>query len=395
MARPDGSDIDLDDLPGMLRTDAGLMLRATATAGGQIRRGLLELDRGAVARAAADGRPRGVVVAGMGGSGISGDVLLAVAGSGAPVPLQTVRSHSLPGWVGPLDVVVAVSCSGTTEETLLVAAEAARRGCRLVGVGAAGSALQQTVEAASGVHLAVDAQGLMPRASLWTLATPLLSLAAALGVATVADADLHAAADLLDEIARANGVEVPVATNEAKTLGLLLAGGWPMVWGDSALASVAAYRLACQLNENAKIPCVWGGLPEVTHNQIVAFDGRYCAREADDDLFRDPVLDGPAPARAQLVLLRDVDPDPRDALRGELARELAVDRGMRPFTVGAKGSHAVTRLASLVGLLDWASVYAALALGEDPSPIAPIAALKDRLSPGAVPGAGGGRTLQP
>ena len=261
MARPDGSDIDLDDLPGMLRTDAGLMLRATATAGGQIRRGLLELDRGAVARAAADGRPRGVVVAGMGGSGISGDVLLAVAGSGAPVPLQTVRSHSLPGWVGPLDVVVAVSCSGTTEETLLVAAEAARRGCRLVGVGAAGSALQQTVEAASGVHLAVDAQGLMPRASLWTLATPLLSLAAALGVATVADADLHAAADLLDEIARANGVEVPVATNEAKTLGLLLAGGWPMVWGDSALASVAAYRLACQLNENAKIPCVWGGLP--------------------------------------------------------------------------------------------------------------------------------------
>ena len=347
-------------------------------------------------RAAADGRPRGVVVAGMGGSGISGDVLLAVAGSGAPVPLQTVRSHSLPGWVGPLDVVVAVSCSGTTEETLLVAAEAARRGCRLVGVGAAGSPLQQTVEAASGVHLAVDAQGLMPRASLWTLATPLLSLAAALGVA--------------DRRRRRRCTRPPTCSTRspAPTVSRSrsrrtrprpsvccspVAGRWCGATRRSA--SVAAYRLACQLNENAKIPCVWGGLPEVTHNQIVAFDGRYCAREADDDLFRDPVLDGPAPARAQLVLLRDVDPDPRDALRGELARELAVDRGMRPFTVGAKGSHAVTRLASLVGLLDWASVYAALALGEDPSPIAPIAALKDRLSPGAVPGAGGGRTLQP
>lgn len=379
MARPDRYEVDLDDVPGMLAADPGLMLRATATAGAQIRRGLLELDRDTLARAAADGRPRGMVVAGMGGSGISGDVLLAVAGSGTPLPLQTVRSHTLPGWVGPLEVVVVVSCSGTTEETLLVAAEAARRGCRLVGVGAAGSELQRQVEAASGLHLAVDPQGLMPRAALWTLATPLLALAAALGVATVTDADLRAAADVLDDTARANGVEIPVTTNEAKTLGLLLAGGWPMVWGDTPLAAVAAYRLACQLNENAKIPCVWGGIPEVTHNQIVAFDGRYGTREAGDDLFRDPMLDGPAPALTQLVLLRDVDPDPRDATRGEQARELAVDRGMRPFTVEARGTHPVTRLASLVGLLDWASVYAALALGEDPTPIAPIAALKDRL----------------
>lgn len=372
--------IDLDDVAGLLAADPGLMLRATAAAGGQIRRGLVELDRDAISRASADGRPRGLVVSGMGGSGISGDVLGAVAGLGAPVPIQTVRGYTLPGWVGPLDMVVAVSCSGSTEETVTVAAEAARRGARLVGVGAAGSPLQEVVQAAGGVHLVVDAQGLMPRASMWTLATPLLMLGAALGVVELGDAHLQATADVLDEVAVANGLQVEVSRNEAKTLALLLAPCWPVVWGDSALAAVAAYRMACQLNENAKIPCVWGSIPEASHNQIVAFDGPYGTRlDNTTDLFRDPDQDGAAPARSQLVLLRDSESHPRDQRRGDLAIELATGRGMRPFQVRDRSGHAVVRLASLVGLLDWASVYTALVLGIDPTPIGPISELKARI----------------
>lgn len=380
VVKPADRPVDLDDVPGLLAGDPQLMLRAVASSGAQVRRALREVDTDAIARVAVDGRPRGIVVGGMGGSGITGEVLLAVAGPATPMPMQLVRSHTLPGWVGPLDLVVAVSCSGTTAETLQLAAEAARRGARLVAIASDRSPLVELAVAGGGSALTVDAQGLMPRASLWTLATPLLVLGAALGAVTVTEAELQQAADVLDELAAANGVEVPVATNEAKAVASLLAESWPTVWGDSPLAGVAAYRMACQLNENAKLPCTWGALPEVAHNQIVAFDGRYGARAAVvDDLFRDPVEDGPPPPRSQLVVLRDPEADPADARRCDLAVELATARGMRPFTLAGAPGAAVVRLASLVGMCDWASVYTALALGEDPTPIGPISELKARL----------------
>ena len=131
----------LDDLAALARIDPGDMLRATADAGAQVRRALTATGPEVLARIAEDGRPRSVVVTGMGGSGISGDVLAAVCGLRCPVAISTVRGYVLPGWVGPLDLVLAVSCSGGTEETLAVAAEAVKRGSRLVGVGALGSPL--------------------------------------------------------------------------------------------------------------------------------------------------------------------------------------------------------------------------------------------------------------
>ena len=289
-------DAVLDDPDALERADPGGMLRATADAGAQVRRALAAADPAVLAAVVADGRPRSVVVAGMGGSGISGDVLAAVCGTGCPVPISTVRGYVLPGWVGPLDLVIAVSCSGRTEETLSVAAEAAKRGARLVGVGAADSPLHGLVQDAPGASfLAVDAGGLMPRASLWLLATPLLLLADALGLADIPRSALESAADLLDERSSEYGPISPTAENPAKLLGVSLASSLPMVWGTSPIGAVSAYRLACQLNENAKLPVAWGALPEANHNQVVALDG--AAVPAEGDIFHDPVEDGSA-ARA-------------------------------------------------------------------------------------------------
>ena len=377
---PQTDELLLDDLEALAVADPGEMLPATATAGAQLRRGLTSVDEGAIARVSADGRPRGLVVAGMGGSGISGDVLAAVAGAGCPIPLQVVRSHTLPGWVGPLDVVVAVSCSGTTQETTSLAAEATRRGARVVSIGTAGSPLAQVVQAGGGVHLAVDAHGLMPRAALWTLATPLLLLGSALDVVALGPGVLQAAADALDEVATASGPVVPAADNRAKMLGLALAESLPVVWGTSPVAAVAAYRAACQLNENAKLPCTFGGFSEVNHNQVVAFDGPYGARAAVDDVFRDPIEDGAPMPRLRLVLLRDAEEHPQDAQRAAATIALAEERSIPVDVVTAQAGHPLVRLASLVGLVDWASVYAALALGVDPSPIGPINELKARIT---------------
>jgi len=370
----------LDDVDALLAADPQQMLRATADAGAQIRRVLSSLDRDAVARVAADERPRSVVVAGMGGSGISGDVLAAVCGSGCPVLVTTVRGYTLPGWIGPLDLVIAVSCSGTTEETLGIASEAVKRGCRVVGVGSAGSPLEQIVRgSASGEFLAVDAGQLLPRASLWLLCTPLLVLAHALGLCDASDAALLRAADVLDEVSTDCGMAVPLADNPAKLLGFSLAGALPMVWGTSPVGQLAAYRLACQLNENAKLPVVFGGLPEANHNQVVAFDGPF-AGSGVDDIFRDPFEDGVGPARLRLVLLRDSLEHPQDARRAEVSHEIAERRDVKVHVIGARTGHVLDRLASLTALSDWASVYAAIANGVDPSPIGPILELKSRIS---------------
>jgi glucose/mannose-6-phosphate isomerase len=124
-----------------------------------------------------------------------------------------------------------------------------------------------------------------------------------------------------------------------------------------------------------------GAIPEATHNQVVALDGALAGAGSSDDIFRDPFEDGAGPVRLRLVLLRDLPGEhPQDGRRADVLRDLA-DRRDVPFEVVAsvEGSP-VVRLASLVGLADWVSVYAAIASGVDPTPIGPISELKDRIS---------------
>src|SRR2546422_804929 len=98
----------------------------------------------------------------------------------SPVQVVSAQAERLPGWVGAADAVIAVSCSGTTPETLAIAAEAARRGCRLAGVGAQGSPLHQIAEQARAPFIPVVPAGL-PRSMLWAVAVPLLVIAERLG----------------------------------------------------------------------------------------------------------------------------------------------------------------------------------------------------------------------
>ena len=157
----------LDDLAALDARDPGGMLRAVGSAGAQVREALLRLDDDAVRAVSADGRPRALVVAGMGGSGIAGDVVAAVAGPSCAVPIVVSRGYRLPGWVGPLDLVIAVSCSGETEETLAAADEAVRRGARVVTAAKAGSSLSARAAGGRAVQLDIDSSGRMPRANLW------------------------------------------------------------------------------------------------------------------------------------------------------------------------------------------------------------------------------------
>jgi glucose/mannose-6-phosphate isomerase len=382
----------LDDIGELERLDASNMLRTIAGSGAQVRESAVLAREAGLGALGEEGRPRAVVVAGMGGSGISGEVLAAVAGRGCPVPVVVHRDYALPGWVGAADVVVAVSCSGRTEETLSAAEQAVGRGSRLLGVGAANSPLEELVGLARGNYVPVPA-GRMPRASLWALAVPLLVAGEAMGLLTLPAEALSAAADRLDEIAERCRPGSESFVNPAKQLAFELAGSLPMFWGASPVTGAVASRCAAQLAENAKHPALFGVLPEAGHNQVVAFDGPFGAlggagspaQPAAEDIFRDRV-DSTSPMRLRLVLLRESEEHPTVGQRADRVRGLAAERGVGVTELQAEGDSPLERLASLVGLVDFASAYLGLLYGLDPTPIAAITDLKR-----AVPDQGNAR----
>jgi glucose/mannose-6-phosphate isomerase len=368
-------DLLLDDIAGMSAGDPSNMLGAVASSGAQMREAVSVIDRALLAEVSAGERPRNVVIAGLGGSGVGGDVLRAVIGQSTPIPIVSERSHSLPGWVGPMDVVIGVSCSGMTEETLSTTAEAGRRGARVITIGAGGSDLKKLSGSIGGaVHFAIDAKGRSPRASLWTHATPLLMVANALGIAHIDEKEFEIAADLMDELSVANGPSVPLGENPAKALALSCAGSLPMVWGTGMIGATAAGRFMAQLAENAKIPAAHGELPEVGHNQIVTFDGVLAGAAPERDIFRDDedLID----RRTHLFILRDTNEHPAVEKRIGIVSKIASDRNVPVTLIQAKDGHPISRLASLIVPTDWASVYAGLAQGIDPSQMETINQLK-------------------
>jgi len=368
----------LDDLSLLEAADPGGVLRQAASAAAQVRtsaRVTAETDLGAVTSA---GRPRSIVVTGMGGSGVAGEVLAAVCGPGSASPVLAQHDYRLPGWVGAADLVIAVSCSGTTEETLSAAREAVRRGCPLVGVGRAGSPLAQLAEQARAPFIPVQPAG-MPRFTLWGLAVPLMQIADRLGVADIPADALETAAAELERVSHLCRPDSESFVNPAKTLALELDGTLPMIWGSSPLTGVAATRFACELNENAKYPAIPGVLPEANHNQVVVFDGPFAPWSANGP----QVLDDEDPRPAvplRLVLLRDSEEHPQVTRRREVSAELAGQHGIGVTELAAEGETALQRLAGLLQLIDYATVYLGIAIGVDPGPVAVIGELKERIA---------------
>lgn len=343
------------DMPDVIATaDPGDMLRQVASSAAQIRTALRSCTETDLSAFTPDARPRAIVVAGMGGSGVAGGILGAICGPGSPVQVTTVGSARLPGWSGAADLVIAVSASGTTPETLAVATEAARRGCPLVAVGAPGSPLHRIAEQTRGAFISVVPTGAtLPRQNLWALTVPLLVIAERLGIASVGADVYELAAERLEEVSHQCRPASESFVNPGKSLALDLAEAFPLIWGTSVLSGVAAARFANQLNENAKYPSMSGVLPEATHNQLAVLDG--------------PFAGGSPRFPIRLVLLTDVGNREQVAIT-----DLAEQRGVGVSELAMEGEHPLVRLATVVQLTDYASVYLGIASGIDPGQARPI-----------------------
>jgi hypothetical protein len=380
----------LDDSDAIAAHDPGGMLRATAAAGAQVRESAALTAEANLTVLGEEGRPRAVVVAGVGTAARTGDILATVAGPRCPVPVVAHRTAGVPGWVGAADVVIAVSASGRSPEALGAAEAAARRGARLVAVGAPDSLLQSLAERARAPFIPVPRRA-PARATLWGLTVPVLLAARTLGLVKVNEADLAETATRLDEDAERCRPSAESFVNPAKSLALDLAGAVPVVWGSSALATVAARRFGDMLSANARYPAVAGALGEAGRGRIGLLDGVFGALgEARRDLFADPEPEEAGGIRLRLVLLRDGgltgddegtgEPIAVEERRAEAVAALANRRGVRSTVLTAEGASPLERLASLTAVPDFASIYLALAHGLDPMAVPAVAELKGALA---------------
>ncbi|MFC5927006.1 SIS domain-containing protein [Micromonospora vulcania] len=384
--RRDADEALLDNPDALAELDPGGMLRHTASAGAQVRETAALAAEANLSVLADDGRPRAVVIAGIGTAGRTGDVLATVAGPRCPVPVIAHRSAGVPGWVGAADVVIAVSASGRSPEALGAAEAAHRRGARLVAVGAPDSQLQSVAERARAPFIPVPRRA-PARASLWALTVPVLLAARSLGLVKVNEADLAETAARLDADADRCRSAAESFVNPAKSLALGLAGSVPIVWGSSPLATVAARRFGDTLSANARYPVVTGALGEAGRGRVGLLDGVFGGlAEGERDIFADPAEEEVDGTRLRLVLLRDGglnaeddtdEPFAVEERRADAVQTLAERRGVRCDVVTAEGGSALERLASLIAVPDFASIYLALAHGLDPMAVPAITEMKE------------------
>jgi glucose/mannose-6-phosphate isomerase len=347
----------LDDQQAVLAGDPSGMLALVASLGAQLRDGYA-LGRSAPGLPSGDG-VTSIVVAGMGGSGVAGDILRSLYADRSAIPITVVKGYGLPEFCGRNTLVVASSYSGNTAETLAVFAEAASRGCRLVAV-TAGGELAAAAEGEEAAMVRIPHDVPVPRAALGYLVGAILGVLDAMGLLPPGRGDVDRAAAALDELARSLGPDRGSAQNEAKSLATWLLGRTPVVWGTEGLAEAPALRWKTQCNENAKVPALVGTLPELDHNDIEGWSPG-------------------AGAGFGLVVLRHAGEDPRVARRVAATLEAIGEAGLESREVQARGDSPIQRALSLIMVGDFMTTYLGIARGVDPTPIPILTGLKERL----------------
>ncbi|MEV0536419.1 SIS domain-containing protein [Kitasatospora sp. NPDC050463] len=407
----------LDDPAALQRADHDRALLALAGAGARVRTALRLADAAGLDRLRPDGRPRAVLVAGHGSALTAGEILAALAGTASliavlpptdavPVP-RTDRAVAppvftaglawqLPGWAGPLDLLVISSADGGEQGLIALAEQAYARGCAIVVTAPAGSRLAEAALQVRALPLPYVPSNLpddgtppagpaaepdLPAedpAALWAHLAPLLALAQKLGVTQLPYDAPVTTADLLDAAAVRCRPDAAAYTNPAKSLAARLAGTVPLLWAEGPVAGAAAARFTAQLAERAGRPAPAGLLPHVLTAHRGMFAGQLGAGADPDDFFRDRV-DEPDPLHLQVLVLRHLpggaaagedDPGPVEVQADDerprgypatRAHRLAAAHDVRLTEYASTRSDPLHALADLIALTDFAAVYLGLA----------------------------------
>lgn len=344
----------LDEADKLYALDRGGMLRSLSLFYQGLREGY-EAAEGL--KVDLTGDYRALLVAGMGSSAIGGQILSDWLLEDSPIPIHVSRWYHLPRFVDERTLLIAVSYSGNTAETLTALEEGLRRGCQVVTITSGGAMERLSVE--RGIPMVKIPGGMQPRASLpWQLSA-IIRLAGSLGLSSSLGDEWEEALGVIDPLRSELAPETPTRLNMAKEIALSLKGTIPFIYGPRIFEGIA-YRFRTQLNENSKVPASSGSFPEGFHNAVMI-------REGVEELRR-PL---------SLVLIRDPEGERRlerktDAFKGLLDRKVG-----RIVEITASGRGKLSRILSVLYICDYASVYLGLLYGLDPSSTDSIKALKE------------------
>lgn len=305
------------------------------------------------------GKPKNIVIAGMGGSAIGGDLLRDWLLGRLGVPVEVCRDYYLPAYAGEETLVLVVSYSGETEEALCALLDAVKRKCMTVAVASGGT----LISFAKKLHLPyfTARSGFQPRVAVPYLFFPLAIILEKLGLVSGLEKEMQETVRVLKKLATENSPEIPQKKNPAKKLAWQLRSTIPVVYGFRQYRGVAC-RFKSELNENSKIPAKYENFPELNHNDVVGW-------EASEKLTK----------KFTVILIRDREEPPEIRNRIEATKKLVLHKAAKVLEIQSVGESELARMFSVVFLGDLTSVYLAILLGVDPSPVEIITAMKNEM----------------
>ena len=309
---------------------------------------------------------KNVVISGLGGSAIGGDVLRAFTAESIKVPVAVNRHYYLPAYVDESTLVVVASYSGNTEETMSVYKDAVKRNAQILSISSNGTLAKYSRR--NEHALITIPPGYPPRTALGYSFFPVLLTMHALGLIPNPNREILETIDIL----KAGAVKYSTFTEEenpALALAHKLHGKLPVIYSAADRFDVVNLRWRGQIAENAKVLAFGNVYPEMNHNELVGWSQRF----HDGKTIRKQMKD------MAVVFLRDQDDHKRIKLRMDLSRDIIGECAGELIDVHSEGKSLLARMFSLIYLGDWVSYYLAILNYVDPTPVAVIDYLKTEL----------------
>ena len=304
-------------------------------------------------------KPANIIVAGMGGSAIGGELLKDWTRDKASIPIEVSREYSLPAYADEKSLVLIASYSGETEESLSTFLDAVKRKCVIYCISSGGSLLEFAEKI--GVPYLRIPPGMPPRAALPYLFVPLLMSLEKLNLVSSVSESLKEAVGVLGKVSGENSPEKPAKNNFSKTLASGISETVPVVYGFGIYRSVAQ-RFKQQFNENSKIPAKWEVFPELNHNEIMGWEES-----------------GELAKHFSVIFIRDKTEPIEIRGRIETTKTLMLSTQSKMFEVWSQGKSTLAKMLSTILVGDFTSVYLAILRKVDPTPVKTITLLKDKM----------------
>jgi glucose/mannose-6-phosphate isomerase len=301
-----------------------------------------------------------IVILGMGGSAIGGDLVRSLVEFESRIPVIVHRDYGLPAYVDARSLVIASSYSGNTEETLSGFEAALSKNCKKLAMTTGGQL--EKLAAANDVPVFKINYQAQPRAALGFSFLPTLGVLQKLGFIPDKSADVVETAGLLEAMSARLEEKSSLKDNLAKQLAQRLYGQLPVIYG-AGIAAEAAHRWKTQINENGKAWGFYEVFPELNHNATVGFP-----------------LPPAVVSKIRVIFLRAPSFNERVTLRYEVTSELLNQAGVAHEFVESEGNSLLSQMMSLVMIGDFMSYYLAILNKIDPSPVKVISYLKERLA---------------